>query len=115
MRKIHSHLLVRSQCLPFLVFLIKLIGWTVIRIHIDCSDKGLSEKKMLENRPEDALDSLVETVEMVKTVETVESVKMVETACTALTAGTAQSYCSFCSSLSYHLLMNPEISHTFTL
>ena len=39
-------------------------------------------KKMLENRPEDALDSLVEIVE---TVETVETVKMAKNAFTALT------------------------------
>ena len=36
-------------------------------------------RKMLENRPEDALVLLVETVETVKTVETLETV---ETVCT---------------------------------
>ena len=36
--------------------------------------RNLTDKKMLENRPEDALVLLVETVEIVKTIETVETI-----------------------------------------
>ena len=46
--------------------------------------------KMLENRPEDALDSLVETVETVETAETVETVETVGTVGTVETRDTAK-------------------------
>ena len=48
------------------------------------------EEKMLENRPDDALGSLLDTEETVQTVKTVETVKpaeteeTVETACTVV-------------------------------
>ena len=45
---------------------------------------------MLESRPEDALDSLVQTVETAKTVKTVETVETVETVNTVEPVETVQ-------------------------
>ena len=58
------------------------------------------KRKMLENRPEDALVKLVKTVETLETVEnvnTVEIVETVETAHTAQTARTAHTPCTACT------------------
>ena len=49
-----------------------------------------SHKKMLENRPEDALVKLVKTVEIVETVKTMKTVETVETVETAKTVETVR-------------------------
>ena len=66
-------------------------------------------KKMLENRPDDALGSLVQTVETEETVEIVETVGTVgtvETVETAHTARTAQTVCTAHTHCTAHTLMN---------
>ena len=56
----------------------------------DTKPRPHTYSKMLENRPEDALGSLVQTVYSVQTVQTLETAETVETVQTALTVQTVE-------------------------